>query len=697
MRKHERSVHGIVTNDPYSWLQEKDNPEVIAWLTEQNTYAEAQTEHLEPLRDALFHEIKSRIKETDLSVPVAKGNYWYYARTIEGKQYALSCRCPRKPGEPRPSLDEADIAYEQVLIDGNVEAEGRDFFSLGASAVSTDEQLLAFSVDASGDERFDLVIRRIDDKTVIDDAVRDIGYGIVWSADSSYVFYTRVDDAWRPHQVWRHKVGTPASDDVLVHTEDDEEFWMGIGRSRDRNYLVIQSGSKTTDEVWLLRLTEPTNAPFVVNPRRDGLEYMVEPNGDQLFIVHNRDNQDFSIATTQVTSPTDDNWQEWITAQKGERLLGVDAFTSHVVVSLRSQSLLALEIAHCTDDGELGLPQRLAFDEEIYSVGLGANPEHDSQTLIYGFESMVTPRTIFELDVATGDTTVLKQQEVLGDVDLTQYVQRREWAIAADGTRVPLSLVCRKDVVPDGTNPGLLYGYGSYEHSVDPYFSVVRLSLMDRGVVFAIGHIRGGGEMGRSWYLDGKMNNKKNTFSDFVACADHLVDAQWVAPDRLAAQGGSAGGLLIGAAINLAPERFAAVHASVPFVDSLNTMLDPTLPLTIPEWQEWGNPAADKEVYEYMASYAPYENITDSAYPAILATTSLNDTRVLYTEPAKWIAKLQAQADTSPNKPIIMRTEMVAGHGGKSGRYNAWQDTAWELSFLLGQIGASELKGADNT
>jgi oligopeptidase B len=691
--EHVREHHGDRVVDPFEWLRDKDDPEVIAHLEDENAYAEAMTSHLEPLRAQIFDEIKSRTQETDLSVPEAYRGWWYYSRTFEGKQYAAQCRVRKVAGRGRPLLEPGVTPEgEQVLLDGNLEARGHEFFSVGAFEVSLDGRRIAYAVDFDGDERFALRVRDIDTGALVDEAVTAIGYGAVWSVDGQHLFYTRMDDSWRPHQVWRHQVGTQCQDDVLVFEEPDERFWMGIGSSRDDAWVIIQVGSKLTSEVLLLDAAEPLGQPHVVAPRRQGVEYDVEPAGDRLLIVHNANHPDFELAQAPLDASDHRQWSPLAKSVQGERLLAVEAFASHVVVSLRRDGLTALRVMPRDQSVPSGFGPALdlAFDEPLYSVGTGNNPEYESSALQVVFESMVTPKTISDYDVVTGQYTLLKAQPVLGGYDPSEYEQRREWATAADGTLVPISLIHRRDVTADGTAPGLLYGYGAYEICIDPYFSVARLSLLDRGFVYAIAHVRGGGEMGRQWYDSGKMEHKNNTFTDFVACADHLVSAGWMAPDRCVAEGGSAGGLLMGAVANLAPGRFRAIHAAVPFVDPLTTILDPSLPLTVPEWEEWGDPLHNEDVYRYMKSYSPYENVGPCDYPAILATTSLNDTRVYFVEPAKWVARLRETVTSDPvQRPILFKIEMVAGHGGKSGRYDAWKQYAWELAFLMDQVGVS--------
>ena len=692
-RGHVREHHGDRVLDPYEWLRDAEDPEVLGYLEAENAYAEALTAHLEPLRRLIFDEIRSRVLETDLSVPVVSGPWWYYSRTVEGQQYAVHARAPMTDRSVRPDLVGGRVEGEQVLVDGNVEAGDGDFFSVGALAVSADHTTVAFGTDVTGDERFSLTVRDIASGEALDTALTDVGYGCELSRDGRVVHYTRHDEAWRPFQLWRHRVGTPAADDVLVYQEDDERFWIGVEGSRDERWVVLSIGSKTTSEVRLLATDDPEGEFRVVAPRRDGVEYDVEPAADRLLIVHNADHADADLAWAPLDATSHEQWQPLLGSAPGERFLGVDAFDDVAVLSLRSGGLTALRLLPRDPSSATGYaaPEQVPFDEPLYSVALGDNPEPATPSLQVVFESFVTPRTVFDLDLATGERTVLKRHPVLGGYDPADYEQHREWATAADGTRVPISVVHRAGLVPDRSHPGFLTAYGAYESSSDPYFSVARLSLLDRGVVVAVAHVRGGGEMGRHWYDDGKLLAKPHTFSDLVACADRLVEIGWVDGARLALEGGSAGGLTVGAAVNLAPDRFTVVHAAVPFVDALTTILRPDLPLTVGEWDEWGNPLEDPEVYACMKAYTPYENITMRDYPAILATTSLHDTRVSFTEPAKWVARLRATATSgAPERPILLRTELAAGHGGRSGRYAAWEQLAWEWAFVLDRLGLAD-------
>ena len=690
-----RTHHGDTVIDDYAWLADPKDPETIAYLEAENAYTETLTAGLADLRAAVFDEIKARTQETDLSVPVRKGGWWRYSRMVEGQQYQIHCRRRVLPGETTPPLpaDGEPLDGEEVLLNGNELAEGREFFRLGALAVSPDDRLLAYSTDFSGNERYTLRIRDLAASQDLADEIPDTFYGCAWSRDGSAIFYVTVDEAWRPYRVHRHVVGTPVSQDTLVFEETDERFWVGIGLTRSERYVQIHSSSKLTSEVRLLDAADPAGEPAVVAPRRQGVEYEVEHAGDRLLILHNDGAENFELAVAPLPGAPGagdpGSWTPLIPHDPATRLLDVDAFADYLVIYFRRDGLTGLRVlpASVGAGGGPGTDAawEISFPEPVYTVGPGTNMEYETATYRLGYTSMVTPGSVYDCDLATGELTLLKRQPVLPAPDGTAYdpenfEQYREWATAPDGTRVPISLVAKKGTPRDGSAPCLLYGYGSYEHSIDPSFSIPRLSLLDRGFVFAIAHVRGGGEMGRSWYDNGKMLTKKNTFTDFVACAAHLVAQRWTSPERLVARGGSAGGLLMGAVANLAPSALAGIVAQVPFVDALNSILDPSLPLTVTEWEEWGDPLHDPAVYEYMKSYTPYENIADATYPAIFALTSLNDTRVLYHEPAKWIAKLRA---TARGGPFLLKTEMEAGHGGRSGRYDAWQEEALVLAWII--------------
>ncbi|GAA3020973.1 S9 family peptidase [Streptosporangium longisporum] len=655
--------------DDYAWLTVKDDPDVVAYLEAENAYTQEATAHLKPLQETLFQEIKGRTLETDLSVPTRKGGWWYYSRTEEGKQYGIQCRVAAD-GETPPELKaDEPLPGEEILLDGNELAGDSDFFSIGTSSVSPDGTLMAYSTNFTGDERFTLRVKNLLTGETLPDEIPGIFYGGAWSADGTSFFYTTVDEAWRPNQVHRHAIGSPAADDVLVHEEIDERFWVGIGLSRSEHYLILSAGSKITSEVRLLEADDPAGEFRVVRPRETGVEYGVDHAGDHFLVLHNRDAENFELATAPLDAPGD--WTPLIPHRTDTRLLDVDAFEGHTVVHFRRNGQTGIRILPRS-----GEPYEIPFPEPIYDVAPSGNAEFVTGRLRLGYTSMITPPSVYDYDLGAGELVLLKRKAVLGGYDPDDYEQFREWATAPDGTQVPISIVLRKGT--ERPAPTVLYGYGSYEISIDPSFSIARLSLLDRGLVFAVAHVRGGGEMGRHWYENGKFTKKKNTFTDFVAAAEHLKASGWSGP--VVARGGSAGGLLMGAVANLAPETFAGVVAEVPFVDALNTILDPSLPLTVIEWDEWGDPLHDPEVYAYMRSYTPYENVDDRVYPPILAITSLNDTRVFYHEPAKWIAKLR---DVARGGPFLLKTEMGAGHGGRSGRYDAWREEAFTLSWIL--------------
>ncbi|ASF10321.1 protease II [Nocardia brasiliensis NBRC 14402] len=694
----ERVHHGDVFVDEYEWLRDKENPEVISYLEAENAYTEAQTAHLAGLRDSIFDEIKSRTQETDLSVPTRMGDYWYYSRSFEGKQYGVHCRCPIAAEAEGidawtpPQLEAGtEVPGEQILLDSNVLAEGHDFFALGAYSISHDGNLLAYSVDTNGDERYVLRFKDLRTGDLLPDEVAETAPGATWSLDGTHVFYQTVDESWRPDTVWRHRLGTAPDADVKVFHEPDERYWVSVVSTRSEKFLMIWVGSKITTEGWVLESDNPEGEFRVILPRREGVEYSAEhavvAGEDRFLILHNDvvdgvKAENFVLADAPVADPS--NLTLLIGHRDDVRLEDVDAFADHLVLSYRREALTRVTVWPLTESG-YGERKELDFDLELFSVGAGANPEWAQPTLRIGLSSFITPVQVFDYVPATGDLLLRKEQPVLGGYDANDYEQHRDWAVAADGTRIPISLVWKRGVPLDAPKPLLLYGYGSYEASMDPSFSVSRLSLLDRGMVFAVAHVRGGGEMGRLWYENGKTLTKKNTFTDFVSCARHLIDTGVTAADRLIADGGSAGGLLMGAVANLAPELFTGILANVPFVDPLTSILDPSLPLTVIEWDEWGNPLADKDVYDYMKSYAPYENIEAKDYPAILAITSINDTRVLYVEPAKWVAKLRATK--TGDAQLLLKTEMSAGHGGVSGRYEKWKEVAFEYAWVLDRVG----------
>jgi len=681
---------GTSVDDPWYWLREREDPAVRAHLEAENAYTEALFAPLGGLVDELFAGIKGRIVETDASVPVLDDGWLYYRRTVEGQQYAIHCRRPAPPGVAdagdlpdayRLPVDPDDPpADEVVLLDGNVEAEGHPYFSLGVFSISRDHRLAVVGVDTDGGEVLRLSVRDLATGETIEEVTDRATYGCAWFDDSETFLYLVPDDAWRPYQVWRHRIGAPAGSDELVLEEPDERFWMGLGRTRSEAFVEIALGTKLVDEVHLLPAGEPTAAPRCVVPRSLGVEASVEHRGDLLHIVTNRDGAtDFKLCTVPVADPDPGRWADLVPHRPGVRLEGADLFRDHLVLSERTGGRTQVRLC----DPDTGVGDVLAFDEDVYTAGLGTVAAFDARTLRFGYGSLTTPMQVIDLDTVTGERRVLKQQEVRGGYDRDRFATFRTWARSHDGAEVPVSVVHRADVALDATAPCLVYAYGAYETSMDPLFSSSGLELLERGVVFAIAHVRGGGEMGRAWYEQGRMEHKPNTFQDLVACVEHLAAIGVADPARIAVRGGSAGGLTVGASLNLRPDLFAAAVAEVPFVDVITTMSDPTIPLTVTEYDEWGDPS-DPAVQRVMAIYSPYDNVRPGDYPALYVTAGLNDPRVQYWEPAKWVARLRAA--TTSDRPIVLETELEAGHGGRSGRYDAWRDEAKVLAFVLAAL-----------
>lgn len=697
--------HGRTRVDDYDWLREKDSAEVMAHLEAENAWTRSRTEHLAGLREQIFGEIKARTRETDLSVPTRVRDHWYYGRSFEGREYGATCRVPVSGPDditpPRPAADatpeQPALPGEQVLLDLDQLAEGHDFFSLGGSSVSPDSRLLAYATDTVGDERFTIQVLDLETGRLRPDQILGTLGGATWDRDGASLFYTTVEETWRPDKVWRHRLGTVQADDELVFHETDPKFWVGVGRTRSDRFVVVAAGSKLTGEYHLLDADAPELGLRCFSPRREGLDYSLEHAvvaGEDVFLVmHNGTGPDYELATAPCEPTAPEQWQPLIAHDPAVRLEDVDAFAGHLVVHQRSNGLTQLRILELGEAGERGVVDDylVEFDHELYTVGSGSNPRFEQPTVRLGYTTLSVPSSVYDYDVRTRELTLLKQAPVLGGYDADDYEEHRLWATSLDGEQVPISLVCRRDArTGDAAGAPLplhLYGYGAYEASMDPGFSIARLSVLDRGAAFAIAHVRGGGELGRRWYDDGKLGDKQHTFDDFVACARHLVAEGWTTPERLVGEGASAGGLLIGAVANQAPEAFAGLVAGVPFVDNLTTMLDASLPLTVTEYDEWGDPASDPAAYQAIAAYAPYDNVSAQAYPRILAETSFHDTRVLYVEPAKWVARLRERA-VEPD--VLLRVEMAAGHGGVSGRYQSWHDRAFTLAWLLDVLGLAE-------
>lgn len=685
-----RTHHGDTFDDPYEWFRAKEDPEVIAHLEAENAHTDAALAHLEPLRARVFQEIKRRVKESDLSVPSRRGDWWYYGRTAAGKQYGIQCRARvSSPDDWTPPLlsPDAEVPGEEVLLDSNAEAEGHDFFSLGSFDVSNDGTRMLWGVDVSGDERYTIRVKDLTTGELFPDVIEGTFSGATFLPDGEHLVYSTVDDAWRPHRIWLHRVGEQdAANDVELYRDDDERFWVGAGVTRSDRFLVLESGSSITSEVTLVDANDPTASPRIVWPRRESVEYgadhAVVDGEDWLYILHNDGALDFELVRAPLADPT--ATEVVLAHEPGRRLLDVDCFRDFAVVEYRREGLPRVALL---DYETHGLTE-LEFDDPLYSARSSVNPEWAPPVIRLGYGSFTTPGTVYEYEVETGELHLRKRAEVLGGYEPDDYDQARLWVPSEDGTQIPVSLVWKRSFGEpgDAPRPVHLYGYGSYEHSIDPAFSVARLSELDRGIVFAVAHVRGGGELGRGWYENGKLLDKRNSFTDFVDVARFLASRGYTTPDRIVAEGGSAGGLLMGAVANLAPDAFAGILADVPFVDALTTILDPSLPLTVIEWDEWGDPLHEPDVYEYMKSYSPYENVReDVAYPRVLAMTSLNDTRVMYVEPAKWVQRLrEVGAD------VLMKCEMVAGHGGVSGRYNAWRERAFQLAWIFEVLGVAD-------
>ncbi len=679
-------------------MNDRADPEVLAYIEAENAYTEKALAHTNTLQDVLYEEIVARVQETDTSASARWAPYEYYTRTLKGSQYSIFCR--RLIASP----DDVGPPEEQILLDGNLESVGHDFYELGGFAVSPDQRVLAHAADFTGGERLRIRFRDLSTGTELDDTIEDAYYGLAWASDNRTIFYVRVDDTMRPYQVWRHALGTDTRLDVLVHEEPDEHFFTSVARTRSGMYVVIHLESKTTTESLVIRADNPCQEPKVVEPRSHGVEYSIDHHDappsnaspidpGHFFVVTNADGaQNFKLMVCPADTPGRSHWTEVVSHRADVRLDDVDVFADHVVLSERGQGLERLCVLRLGTETDrrstltVDAIEAIPMPDPVYSVGLGANIEYDTDTVRYEYTSLTSPASDYDYVLGTGVSTLIKEQPVLG-YDAKRFESVRLWATAPDGTRIPLSVVHPRGLILDGSAPCLLYGYGSYEISIDPTFSSTRLSLLERGFVFAIAHVRGGGEMGRGWYEDGKLMNKTNTFNDFIASAEHLIAAGYTKSDRLIARGGSAGGLLMGAVANLRPDLFRAIVAEVPFVDCVTTMLDDSLPLTVTEWEEWGNPLADAETYRVMAAYSPYDNVEAKQYPAMLVTGGLNDPRVQYWEPAKWVAKLRSLKTDA--RPLLLKMEMGAGHHGPSGRYDAWRDEARVLAFILDQVGTT--------
>jgi oligopeptidase B len=670
---HKVELHGETRLDDYFWLKDKTNPEVIKHLEAENVYTAAMTGRLQPLADAIYGEMLSRIKQTDQNVPYRYKGYWYYSRTVEGKQYSIHCR---KKG----SLS----AAEEVLLDVNALAEGQEFMSLGARSISDDGNLLAYSTDVTGYREYEVSVKDLRTGKLIESKFVKASQ-IEWAADNKTLFYVTEDDAKRDHKVWRHTLGEPREKDTLVLEEKDELFTVSLSRSADERYLFLSTDSFTSSEQRYLQADQPAGQWRIVRPREPDHEYSADHAGGKFYILTNLKAKNFRVVTCSVENTDPAGWQDLVPHDEQVLVEGISLFKDFAVVSEQQNVRPELRVI----DLASGLAHRIEFPESVYYAGLGANAEFDTRSLRLAYSSPVTPWSDYEYDMATGGRKLLKRTEVPGGFDPGGYQTERTWATAPDGTKVPISLVYKKSTPRDGSAPCLLYGYGAYGASNDVYFDTNIFSYLDRGVVYAVAHVRGGSELGRTWYDNGKVLNKKNTFTDFIACADHLVAEKYCSRERLAIHGVSAGGLLMGAVLNERPDLCKAAVLEVPFVDAINSMLDETIPLTAQEFEEWGNPKL-KDHYDYMKTYCPYSNLRAADYPAMLVKASLNDSQVLFHEPAKYVAKLRTLKTDS--HPLLLKCNMEAGHGGSSGRYDNLKEEAFVMAFVLDQMGLSAVK-----
>lgn len=658
------TLHGDTREDPYAWMRDRSDPDTVAYLEAENKYADAVTTHLEPLRKTVYDEMISHIKETDVSAATKRGDYYYYARTEQGLQYAISCRKRGQDGA------------EEVLLNPNELAKGLEYFALGAAMVSPDHALLAYSTDTAGDETYTIHVKNLATRELFEERIPNTYYGLEWAADNRTFFYTVLNDQKRPYQVWRHRLGA-LDGDVLILEEEDERFEMTLERTSSRAFILLDIASQTTTEQRFLDVNDPDGEFRMLLPRRQDIEFSTTHHGDWFYLTINDTARNFRLVRTPVNSPG--LVEELIAPRDGITLEGSTAYLRHMVVTERDQGLIQLVV----EDLGNGAKHSVTFPESVYMAQEVSPAEFDSPAMRYTYESLVTPPSVIDYAMDARTAVVVKQQEVPG-YDAGLYETGRTWATAPDGVRVPISWVAKKGLTRDGSAPGFLYGYGSYGLSSDPTFSSTRLSLLERGFVYALAHIRGGGDLGKPWHESAKMLTKRLTFTDFIACAEHLIEAGFTSADRLAIRGGSAGGMLMGAVVNMRPDLFRAVLALVPFVDCLNTMLDATLPLTVGEYEEWGNPE-NEPYYHYIKSYSPYDNVkAEPQYPWMLLRGGLNDPRVSYWEPAKWIARMrEVRSDAAP---LILKTDLGAGHGGASGRYDKLREMAFDFAFTIHAI-----------
>lgn len=677
-REHVVSSHGETWADPWFWLREQDDPATMEYLHAENAYTDAFLDPLKSLQDTVYEEIRGRIKEDDNTVPEKEGDYYYYVRYEEGGQYPIYCR---KHG--------SEEGAEEILLDVNALAEGHDYTRVGTFENSPDHHLIAYGVDHDGSEQYTIRVVNLETGETLPDTISNTYYSLEWCNDNRNLYYSVLDEHHRPVSVYRHTLGDDPAQDQLVYHEDDPRFFVGVGKSNTGRFIYVVAGGNNMSEWYFLDADDPGANLTLVEPRAADFEYDIVDHGDRFFVRHNGNGaKDFVVATAPVSSPGWENWTEFLTHEPGRPIRGIDAYRDHLVVGCRREGLPQVMVLRLSD----GVVHYIeGIDEDDFSMSPRSGREFDTTSLRFGYTSLKTPAAVYDYDMETGLRVLRKQQEIPSGYDPTKYETRRIWATGRDGTQIPISLLMRRDAVIDGSAPLYLYGYGSYGLTMEASFSISALSLVERGFIFAIAHIRGGMEMGWDWYENGKLLNKRNTFNDFIDCAEHLVAEGYTSRGRIAAVGGSAGGMLMGVVANERPDLFGCMVAHVPFVDVLNTMLDDTLPLTTMEYNEWGNPN-ESEYYRYIRSYSPYDNVMEQDYPPLLVTAGISDPRVTYWEPAKWVAKLRASRTDS--NPLLLKIHMDSGHAGASGRFERIKEVAEEYAFVLHAMGMTESQGA---
>ena len=674
-RTHTLMTHGDTRVDPWHWLREQDDPATMAYLLAENAHTEAFLEPLQPLQKAIYDEIRGRIKEDDNTVPEKEDDFYYYVRYEEGGQYPIHCR--RQGSEDGP---------ETVLLDVNKLAEGQDYTRVGTFENSPDHKLVAYGVDFDGSEQFTIRVLNLETGETMPDTIANTYYSLEWANDGRTLYYSVLDEHHRPVSIYRHTLGNDPADDELVYQEEDPRFFVGVGKSNSGRFIYVVAGGNNMSEWRFLDADDPNAELTLIEPRAADFEYDVVDHGDRFFIRHNGDGaRDFKLSTAPVDAPGWGNWTEFMAHEPGRPIRGIDAYREHLVIACRREGLPQVMVMSL-DDGDTHYIA--GVDEDDFAMSPRGGREFDTTSLRFGYTSLKTPATVYDYDMKTREKVLRKQQEIPSGYDGGQYESRRIWATARDGTAVPISLLMRSGTPVDGSAPLYLYGYGSYGITMEATFSISALSLVNRGFFFAIAHIRGGMEMGWDWYENGKLLNKRNTFNDFIDCAEHLIAEGYTSAGRIAAAGGSAGGMLMGAVVNDRPDLFGCIAAHVPFVDVLNTMLDDTLPLTTMEYNEWGNPN-DAEYYHYMRTYSPYDNVREQGYPPMLVTGGISDPRVTYWEPAKWVAKLRAMR--TDDSPLLLKIHMDSGHAGASGRFERIREVAEEYAFVLNAFGMTEI------